>query len=93
MDIVSNSRISEGEYTRWKDGRKAVNAPILTMSECKARHERMVKIVKGHKVTRCCQDVTLAGIRFVFFSNINSLSTVSRPPVITRLCYLLGREA
>ena len=51
MDIVSNSRIAESEYTRWKDGRRGVRAPTLTVSECTARRLRMNKIVQGHKVT------------------------------------------
>lgn len=50
MDIVSNSRIQEGEYTRWKMGRKDAKAPTLTVSECNARRVRMNKIVQGHKV-------------------------------------------
>ncbi|CAN0040624.1 unnamed protein product, partial [Ectocarpus fasciculatus] len=49
MDIVSNSRISEGEYTRWKDGRKGAKVPTLTVSECNARRVRMNKIVQGHR--------------------------------------------
>lgn len=51
MDIVSNSRISEGEYTRWKMGRKGANASTLTVSECNARRIRMNKIVQGHSVS------------------------------------------
>ena len=54
MDIVSNSRIAEAEYTRWKDGRRGVKAPTLTVSECTARRLRMNKIVQGHKVTDAC---------------------------------------
>lgn len=51
MDIVSNSRITEEEYRRWKEGRKGVRASTLTASECKARRARMDKIVTGHKVS------------------------------------------
>lgn len=51
MDIVSNSRIQEAEYTRWKMGRKDAKATTLTVSECNARRARMNKIVQGHKVS------------------------------------------
>lgn len=60
MDIVSNSRFTEEEYTFWKEGRKSVKAPTLTESQCAARRARMAKIVQGHKVmvralvTRVC---------------------------------------
>lgn len=54
MDIVSNSRIQEAEYTRWKMGRKDAKATTLTVSECNARRVRMNKIVQGHKVSHAC---------------------------------------
>lgn len=50
MDIVSNSRFTEEEYTFWKEGRKSVKAPTLTESQCAARRACMTKIVQGHKV-------------------------------------------
>lgn len=51
MDVVSNSRISEGEYTRWMDGRKGARVAPLTVSECNARRTRMNRIVQGHRVS------------------------------------------
>lgn len=51
MDIVSNSRFTEEEYSFWKEGRKSVKAPTLTESQCAERRACMAKIVRGHKVT------------------------------------------
>ncbi|CAM9934206.1 unnamed protein product [Choristocarpus tenellus] len=49
MDVVSNSRITQGEYQAWKAGRRIARAEALTLSDCKARRQRMLKIVQGHK--------------------------------------------
>ncbi|CAM9801543.1 unnamed protein product [Discosporangium mesarthrocarpum] len=49
MDVVSNSRITEGEYQMWKANQKRSNAAALTVSDCVKRRQRMHRIVKGHK--------------------------------------------
>ena len=50
MDVVSNSPITTEEFIVWKEGRRRVKAPIISMSQCTERRARMLKIAQNHKV-------------------------------------------